>query len=205
VKIDIVDQGNRKVGSHDLNPTVFGLESDPGFVHRVLMALQAGRRAGTHATKTRSTVSGGGRKPFKQKGTGRARQGSTRATQMRHGAIAHGPQPRSYQTRINRRERRRALCLSLSEHVRNGSLTVVDQFGMNAIKTRDFVQAMTILRAENALLVLHEDNAVVLMSARNVPHQKVVLDGQLNLHDLIKYNRLILTTGAVEKLEGRLA
>jgi len=126
VKIDIVDQSNSKVGSRDLNPAVFGLDPDPGFVHRVLMALQAGQRSGTHSTKTRSMVSGGGKKPFKQKGTGRARQGSTRATQMRHGAIAHGPHPRNYQTRINRRERRRAFCLTLSEHLRTGSITVGD-------------------------------------------------------------------------------
>jgi len=205
VKIDIVDQGNQKVGSCDLNPAVFGLEPDPGFVHRVLIALQAGQRAGTHATKTRATVSGGGRKPFKQKGTGRARQGSTRATQMRHGAIAHGPHPRCYQTRINRRERRRALCLALSEHARNGSLTVIDQFGMKAIRTKDFVQAMNTLNADRALVVLHEGNEVVQRSSRNVPNHKVVLDGQVNLHDLVKYNRLILTSGAVEKLEGRLA
>jgi len=205
VKIDVVDQENSKVGSRDLNPAVFGLESDQGFVHRVLVALQAGQRAGTHSTKTRATVSGGGRKPFKQKGTGRARQGSTRATQMRHGAVAHGPLPRSYQTRINRQERRRALCLTLSEHARNGSLTVVDQFAMESIKTKDFIRAMAVLKAENSLLVLHEDDAVVSMSARNVPHSRVILDGQLNIHDLIKYNHLILTAGAVEKLEGRLA
>jgi large subunit ribosomal protein L4 len=205
VKIDIVDQTNKKVGSRDLNPAVFGLEQDAGFVHRVLVALQAGQRAGTHATKTRSTVSGGGKKPFRQKGTGRARQGTIRATQMRHGAIAHGPQPRSYAKRLNRRERQRAICLALSEHARNGSLTVVDKFTMEAIRTRDFVRSMAALNADYALVVLHENDPVVQLSSRNVRDTKVVLEGQINLHDLLKYKRLILTDEAVDKLEGRLS
>jgi len=205
VNIDIVDQGNKKVGSRDLNSAVFGLDPDSGLVHRVLVALQAGLRSGTHATKTRSTVSGGGKKPFKQKGTGRARQGTTRAAQMRHGAIAHGPQPRSYSKRINKRERQRALCLALSGHAQKGSLIVVNAFTMKAIRTRDFIQTMTALSAEHALIVLHEDNTALQLSSRNVRSSKVVLDGQLNLHDLLKYKCLILTDAVVDKLEGRLS
>ncbi|MFQ5355302.1 MAG: 50S ribosomal protein L4, partial [Mariprofundaceae bacterium] len=192
-------------GSRELSPAVFGLDPDSGLVHRVLVALQAGLRAGTHSTKTRSTVSGGGKKPFKQKGTGRARQGTTRATQMRHGAVAHGPLPRSYSTRINKRERRRALCLALSGHAQKGSLIVVDAFTMKAIKTRDFIQSMTALNADHALIVLHETNAELQLSSRNVRSSKVVLDGQLNLHDLLKCKCLILTDAVVDKLEGRLS
>jgi len=203
-EITVVDQSNQQVSKRVLNSAIFGLEADAGFVHRVLTALAAAQRAGTHSTKSRSEVSGGGRKPFRQKGTGRARQGTTRATQMRHGAIAHGPKPRSYETRINRKERRRALCLVLSDHVRSGSLTVVDKLELKAPKTRDFLCVLDALEARNSLVVLAEENTPVMLSGRNVPGTKIVLDGQLNLHDLMKYERLILTEAAVEKLEGRL-
>lgn len=204
-QIVVVDQDNKQVGKRSLNSAVFGLDADSNFVHRVVTALAAAQRAGTHSTKNRSTVSGGGRKPFKQKGTGRARQGTTRATQMRHGAIAHGPKPRSYETRINRKERRHALCLALSDHARSGSLTVLDKMVFKAPKTRDFVKVMNALEAESSLVVLAQENREATLSSRNVPNAKVVLDGQLNLHDLIKCERLILTEAAVERLEGRLA
>ncbi len=203
-EIAVVDQNNKQVSKRVLNSAIFGLEADAGFVHRVLTALAAAQRAGTHSTKSRSEVSGGGRKPFRQKGTGRARQGTTRATQMRHGAIAHGPKPRTYETRINRKERRRALCLVLSDHARSGSLTVVDKLELKAPKTKDFVRVLDALEAMNSLVVLAEENQPVMLSGRNVPGTKIVLDGQLNLHDLMKYERLILTEAAVEKLEGRL-
>ncbi len=203
-EIAVVDQNNKKVSKRVLNSAIFGLEADAGFIHRVLTALAAAQRAGTHSTKSRSEVSGGGRKPFRQKGTGRARQGTTRATQMRHGAIAHGPKPRSYETRINRKERRRALCLVLSDHARSGRLTVVDKLELKAPKTKDFVRVLDTLEARNSLVVLAEENQPVMLSGRNVPGTKIVLDGQLNLHDLMKYERLILTEAAVEKLEGRL-
>ena len=204
-EVSVVDQNNKAVGKQKLNDAVFGLEPDNGFVHRVYSALAAARRAGTHSTKTRAEVSGGGKKPWKQKGTGRARQGSTRATQWRHGGIAHGPKPRSYATRINRNERRRALCLALSEHVRAGSLKVLDKLEMKQVKTRDFVSVMQNLDVNSGLVVLGEENREVMLSGRNVRHAKIVLDGQVNLHDLLKYEHLILTRDAVEKLEGRLS
>jgi len=204
-EVSVVDQNNKAVGKQKLNDAVFGLEADTGFVHRVYSALAAGQRAGTHKTKSRAEVSGGGKKPWKQKGTGRARQGSTRATQWRHGGIAHGPSPRSYETRINKKERRRALCLVLSEHVRDGRLTVLDKLELNAVKTRDFVQVMNALDVGNGLIVLDAENREVALSGRNVPNTKVVLDGQMNLHDLLKYDRLVLTKAVVEKLEGRLS
>ena len=204
-EVTVVDQNNKQVGKQKLNDAVFGLEPDHGFVHRVYAALTAARRAGTHSTKTRAEVSGGGKKPWKQKGTGRARQGSTRATQWRHGGIAHGPRPRSYATRINRNERRRALCMALSDCVRGGRITVLDKLEMKQVKTRDFVSVMQKLDVDNGLIVLGEENREVMLSGRNVRHAKVVLDGQVNLHDLLKYEHLILTRDAVEKLEGRLS
>jgi len=203
-EVTIVDQTNKKVGKRKLNDAVFGLDPDTGFVHRVYSALSAGQRAGTHSTRSRSEVSGGGRKPWKQKGTGRARQGSTRAAQWRHGAVAHGPSPRSYETRINKKERRRALCMALSAHLRDGRLTVLDKFELKDIKTRDFAQVMQALDVNSGLIVLDSENREVMLSGRNLPDAKVVLDGQINLHDLLKYDRLVLTIAAAEKLEERL-
>jgi len=204
-EISVVDQNNKPVGKQKLNDAVFGLEADASFVHRVYSALALAQRAGTHSTKTRAEVSGGGKKPWKQKGTGRARQGSTRATQWRHGGIAHGPKPHGYATRINRNERRRALCLALSSHVRDGRITVLDKLEFNGVKTKDFVQVMQKLEISNGLVVLADENREVMLSGRNVKHAKVVLDGQMNLHDLLKYDHLVLTKAAIEKLEGRLS
>ncbi|MDX8401597.1 MAG: 50S ribosomal protein L4 [Mariprofundaceae bacterium] len=205
-KIAVVDQNNKEVGSRELNPEVFGLDADPGFVHRVYTALAAAQRAGTARTKSRAEVSGGGKKPWRQKGTGRARQGSIRATQWRHGGIAHGPKGESsHATRINRKERRRALCLALSDALREGRLKVVDKIELPGIKTKSFVEVLDKLEAGRALVVLSEPNRAVELSGRNVPDVKIVLDGQVNLHDLLKSDKLILTEAAVEKLEERLA
>jgi len=204
-EISVVDQNNKAVGKQKLNDAVFGLEEDASFVHRVYSALAAAQRAGTHNTKTVAEVSGGGKKPWKQKGTGRARAGTTRAAHWRHGGTAHGPTPRSYVTRINRNERRRALCLALSGHVRDGSIIVLDKLEMKQVKTADFVQVMSKLEISNGLLVLDAESREVMLSGRNVKDAKVVLDGQMNLHDLLKYDHLVLTKAAVEKLEGRLS
>jgi len=204
-KITIVDQSNKAVGKRELNPAVFGLDSDAGFVHRVYTALAAAQRAGTRNTKSRSEVSGGGKKPFKQKGTGRARQGTTRATQMRHGAIAHGPTPTEYTTRVNKKERRKAIRLVLSDCVREGKLTVVNKLEFAEPKTKAFADVLSSLEATSGLVVLAEANRAVELSGRNIPNTKIVLDGQVNLHDLLKSKRVILTEAAVDKIEERLA
>ncbi len=204
-QITIVDQSNKAVGKRELNPAVFGLDTDAGYVHRVYSALASAQRAGTRNTKGRSEVSGGGKKPFKQKGTGRARQGTTRATQMRHGAIAHGPTPTDYTTRVNRKERRKALCIALSDCVREGKLTVVNKLELKDIKTRAFADVLSSLETASGLIVLAEANREVEMSGRNIPNTKIVLDGQVNLHDLLKSKKVILTEAAVDKLEERLA
>lgn len=204
-QIQVVDQGANPVSVRELNAAVFGLEADDGFIHRVYAALSLAQRFGNHATKTRREVSGGGKKPWKQKGTGRARQGSTRAAQWRHGGTAHGPQPHGYETRINKKERRRALCLALSSHVRNGTLTVLDKIELAEVRTKSFVSAMQGLKVESGLIVVGSPSRTVDLSARNVPNVKVVLDGQMNLHDLLKYDRLVLTEESVAKIEERLA
>ena len=205
-QVKVVDQNNKEVGKRKLNEAVFGLETDAGFVHRVYTALAQAQRAGNANTKTRAEISGGGKKPFKQKGTGRARQGSTRAVQMRHGGTAHGPRANSnHDTRINQKERRRALCLALSDLVRSDRLTVVNKIELKAAKTKDFVGVVDALAATKGVFVLGEANREVELSSRNIPNVKVLLDGQLSLHDLMKCDRLVLTEAAVEKLEGRLS
>lgn len=204
-EINIVDQSNNVVGKRELNDAVFGLESDAAFVHRVYSSLASAQRAGTRATKTRAQVSGGGKKPWKQKGTGRARQGSTRSTQWRHGGIPHGPKSVEYTTRVNRKERQRAMRILLSDALRNGKLVVVNAFDVAEAKTKKFVEISSALSIESGLYVLGENNAAFELSARNVPNNKVVLDGQVNMHDVMKHDTLVLTEAALDKIEGSLA
>ncbi|MDX8381309.1 MAG: 50S ribosomal protein L4 [Ghiorsea sp.] len=202
--VKIVDQNNKEIGSRDLNEKVFGLEEDNGLVHRVYQALARTQRAGTHSTKTVADVSGGGKKPFKQKGTGRARQGTTRAAQMRHGGVAHGPQPHDYNTRINKKERRLAVALVLSDAIRAGRLIVLNKLELDAAKTTSFVSVREALSVESGLFVLAENNSNVELSGRNIPHTKVVLDGQMNLHDMLKFDHLVVTEDALSNIEKRL-
>lgn len=203
-EINIVDQANKVVGKRELNPAVFDVETDTGFVHRVYTALAQAQRFGSHHTKNRSEVSGGGKKPWKQKGTGRARQGSTRAAQWRHGGTAHGPRAHDYYTRINRKERRLAVCMVLSDAVRAGRVTVLNKFEMDAPKTKEFAAVAKNLDVANGLFVLGAPNAAVERSGRNIPNVKVVLGGQVNLHDLMKFDRVVLTEEALSGLEGTL-
>ncbi|NWF38326.1 50S ribosomal protein L4 [Mariprofundus sp. NF] len=205
-KITIVDQNNKEVSKRELNPAVFGLDADDGFVHRVYASLASAQRGGTSAVKTVAQVSGGGKKPFKQKGTGRARQGTTRAAQMRHGGTAHGPNANTtFDSRINKKERRRALCLVLSDCVRSGKLTVVNKLELEAPKTKSFLEVLGAFDLTSGLFVLDTANSNVELSGRNIPHTKVVLDGQMTIHDLLKCERVILTEAAVDKLEERLS
>jgi len=202
--VKIVDQNNKEVGSRELNENVFGLEADNGLVHRVYNALARTQRAGTHSTKDIADVSGGGKKPFKQKGTGRARQGTTRAAQMRHGGTAHGPQPHDYNTRINKKERRLAVALVLSDAIREGRLIVLNKLELAEAKTKSFVSVREALNIDSGLFVLAENNSNVELSGRNIPHTKIVLDGQMNLHDMLKFDHLVVTEDALTNLEKRL-
>jgi len=203
-EVKIVDQNNKKVGSREVSDAIFGLETDAGLVHRVYSALSRAQRAGTHSTKTVSDVSGGGKKPFKQKGTGRARQGTTRAAQMRHGGVAHGPQPHDYNTRINKKERRRAVAVVLSDALREGRLIVVKKLALKETKTKAFISVRDKLKVTSGLFVLAENNDAVELSGRNVPLSKVVLDGQMNLHDMLKFDHLVVTEDALTNIEKRL-
>lgn len=205
-EINIVDQANKVVGTRELSAGVFDVETDAGFVHRVYSALASAQRAGTSKVKDCSEVSGGGRKPWKQKGTGRARQGSTRSAQWRHGGVAHGPNANTaFATRINRKERRKALCMVLSDAVREGRLVVLNKLEFAEVKAKAFISVADALSVSSGLYVLGNANREVELSGRNIPHAKIVLDGQLTIHDLLKFDRIVVTEEALAKIEGGLA
>ena len=201
-KIDVYDIKGKKVSDIELNETVFGIEPNETIVHSVLVNYLANQRQGTQSTKTRSEVSGGGRKPWKQKGTGRARQGSIRAPQWIKGGIALGPKPRSYKYRVNKKERRLAIRSLLSSKVLENSLVVVDKLAFDEIKTKNMVNALTNLKIEEkALILLPEKNENVQKSARNIEGVKTTLVNTINVYDLLKYSKLVLTVDAVKKIE----
>ena len=201
-KIDVYDINEKKVKELELNEAVFGIEPNEAVVHSVLVNFLANQRQGTQSTKTRSEVSGGGRKPWRQKGTGRARQGSIRAPQWIKGGIALGPKPRSYKYTVNKKERQLAVKSVLSSKVLENELVVVDSLPLNDIKTKEMVKALSNLKVEGkALIMLPEKNEKVQKSARNIEGVKTTLVETINVYDLLKYNKLVVTEDAVKKLE----
>ena len=201
-KIDVYDINGKKVKELELNEAVFGIEPNEAVVHSVLVNFLANQRQGTQSTKTRSEVSGGGRKPWRQKGTGRARQGSIRAPQWINGGIALGPKPRSYKYTVNKKERQLAVKSVLSSKVLENELVVVDSLPLNDIKTKEMVKALSNLKVEGkALIMLPEKNEKVQKSARNIEGVKTTLVETINVYDLLKYNKLVVTEDAVKKLE----
>ena len=201
-KIDVYDINGKKVKELELNEEVFGIEPNEAVVHSVLVNFLANQRQGTQNTKTRSEVSGGGKKPWRQKGTGRARQGSIRAPQWIKGGIALGPKPRSYRYTVNKKERRLAIKSLLSSKVLENELTVVDKLELSEIKTKTMVKALADLKIEGkTLIVLPENNKNVLMSARNIEGVKTIVLNNINVFDLLKYNNLVLPLETVKKLE----
>ena len=201
-KINVYDINGKKVKELELNEAVFGIEPNEAVVHSVLINYLANQRQGTQSTKTRSEVSGGGRKPWRQKGTGRARQGSIRAPQWIKGGIALGPKPRSYKYTVNKKERRLAIKSVLSSKVLENELVVVDSLPLKDIKTKEMVKALSNLKVEGkALLMLPEKNETVQKSARNIKGVKTTLVETINVYDLLKYNKLVVTLDTVKKLE----
>ena len=201
-KIDVYDINGKKVKELELNEAVFGIEPNEAVVHSVLVNFLANQRQGTQSTKTRSEVSGGGRKPWRQKGTGRARQGSIRAPQWIKGGIALGPKPRSYKYTVNKKERQLAVKSVLSSKVLENKLVVVDSLPLNDIKTKEMVKALSNLKVEGkALIMLPEKNEKVQKSARNIEGVKTTLVETINVYDLLKYNKLVVTEDTVKKLE----
>ena len=201
-KIDVYNMQGKKVSDIELNENIFGIKPNEAIVHSVLVNYLANQRQGTQSTKTRAEVRGGGRKPWRQKGTGRARQGSIRAPQWVKGGIALGPKPRSYKYTVNKKERRLAIRSILSSKVLEKELTVVDKLELKEIKTKTMVKALADLKVEGkTLIVLPENNKNVLMSARNIEGVKTITLNNINVFDLLKYNKLVVTLDTVKKLE----
>ena len=201
-KIDVYDINGKKVKEVELNESIFGIEPNEAVVHSVLVNFLANQRQGTQSTKTRSEVSGGGKKPWRQKGTGRARQGSIRAPQWIKGGIALGPKPRSYKYRVNKKEKRLAIKSILSSKVLEKELTVVDKLEVKEIKTKTMAKALADLKVSGkTLIVLPENNKNVLMSSRNIEGVKTITANNINVFDLLKYTNLILSVDTVKKLE----
>ena len=201
-KVDVYNMQGKKVSDVELNEAVFGIEPNETIVHSVLVNYLANQRQGTQSTKTRAEVRGGGRKPWRQKGTGRARQGSIRAPQWVKGGIALGPKPRSYKYTVNKKERRLAIKSLLSSKVIENELTVVDKLELAEIKTKTMVKALADLKVEGkTLIVLPENNKNVLMSARNIEGVKTITLNNINVFDLLKYNNLVLPLETVKKIE----
>ena len=201
-KVDVYDIKGKKVSDVELAESIFGIEPNEAIVHSVLVNYLANQRQGTQSTKTRAEVRGGGRKPWRQKGTGRARQGSIRAPQWIKGGIALGPKPRSYSYTVNKKERRLAIKSLLSSKVLEKELTVVDKLELTEIKTKIMVKALADLKVEGkTLIVLPENNKNVLMSARNIEGVKTIILNNINVFDLLKYNNLVLPLETVKKIE----
>ena len=200
--IDVYNVEGKKVSTVDLKEEVFWIEPNEAVVHSVLVNYLANQRQGTQNTKTRAEVRGGGRKPWRQKGTGRARQGSIRAPQWIKGGIALGPRPRSYKYTVNKKERRLAIKSLLSSKVLENELTVVDALKFDEIKTKQMVNALTKLKLEGkTLIVLPEKNENVQKSARNIKNVKTLQVNTINVYDLLKYKNLVITLDTVKKLE----
>ena len=201
-KVDVLDMKGKKVSDIELADSVFGIEPNEAIVHSVLVNYLANQRQGTQSTKTRAEVSGGGKKPWRQKGTGRARQGSIRAPQWIKGGIALGPKPRSYKYSVNKKEKRLAIKSVLSSKVLEKELTVVDKLEVKEIKTKIMVKALADMKVEGkTLIILPENNKNVLMSSRNIEGVKTIVANNINIFDLLKYTNLILPVDTVKKLE----
>ena len=201
-KIDVVDMKGKKVSDLELAENVFGIEPNKAVVHSVLVNYLANQRQGTQSTKTRAEVRGGGKKPWRQKGTGRARQGSIRAPQWIKGGIALGPKPRSYKYAVNKKERQLAIKSILSSKVLEKELTVVDKLEVKEVKTKTMVKALADMKVEGkTLIVLPEKNNEVYMSSRNIEGVKTILLNNINVFDLLKYTNLVLPVDTVKKLE----
>ena len=201
-KVNVYNIEGKKVSDIDLKEEIFGIEPNEAIIHSVLVNYLANQRQGTQSTKTRSEVSGGGRKPWRQNGTGRARQGSIRAPQWIKGGIALGPKPRSYRYTVNKKEKRLAIRSVLSSKVLENKLTVVDKLELAEIKTKSMVNALNNLKLEGkTLVILPEKNLNVQASTRNIEGAKAILANTINVYDLLRYTNLVLTLDTVKKLE----
>ena len=197
----VYNMEGKEVGTIELSDAVFGVEVNEHLVHMAVVQQLANKRQGTQKAKTRSEVSGGGRKPWRQKGTGHARQGSTRAPQWTGGGVVFAPVPRDYSFKLNKKEKRAALKSALTSRVQANKLIVVDELKFDGIKTKNFKQAMDNLKVEKGLVVLNENDANVVLSARNLPTINTTLTSTLNVYDVMKAGTVVLTKDAVKTIE----
>ena len=199
--VSVYNMEGKEVGKMDLNDAIFGVEINEHLVHMAVVQQLANNRQGTQKAKTRSEVSGGGRKPWRQKGTGHARQGSTRAPQWTGGGVVFAPVPRDYSFKLNKKEKRAALKSALTSRVQNNKLIVVDELKFDEIKTKKFQAVLDNLKVSKALVVLADNDEKVVMSARNIPAVKTALTSTINVYDILKGDTVILTKDAVAKIE----
>ncbi|MGN0319838.1 MAG: 50S ribosomal protein L4 [Lachnospira sp.] len=199
--VSVYNMEGKEVGSMELNDAVFGVEINEHLVHMAVVSQLANNRQGTQSAKTRSEVSGGGRKPWRQKGTGHARQGSTRSPQWTGGGVVFAPKPRDYSFKMNKKEKRIALLSALSSKVAESKIVVLDSFNLDEIKTKKFAEVMSNLKVDKALVVVEGENKNVVLSGRNIPSVKVSATNEINTYDVLKYETLVVTKAAVEKLE----
>jgi large subunit ribosomal protein L4 len=203
--VDIFNINKEKVGEMDLKEDIFGVDVFPPILHEVVTWQRAKKRAGTACTKSRGEISGGGKKPWRQKGTGRARVGSIRSPLWRGGGTVFGPKPRSYAYTLPRKVRRLALKMALSSKVANGQLVILEDYPYTTPKTKDFVRLLKTFDLEKVLVVTDREHEALRLSARNVPHVQVMPTGGLNVYDILKHNHLVVLSPAVAQIEARLA
>ena len=199
--VSVYNMEGKEVGALELNDAVFGVEVNEHLVHLAVVAQLANKRQGTQKAKTRSEVSGGGRKPWRQKGTGHARQGSTRSPQWKSGGVVFAPTPRDYTIRLNKKEKRAALRSALTSRVQDNKFIVVDELKFDEIKTKKFQNVMDNLKISKALVVLADNDQNTVLSARNIAGVKTSQVGSINVYDILKYNTVVATKAAVASIE----
>ena len=199
--VSVYNMEGKEVGKMDLNDAVFGVEINEHLVHMAVVSQLANKRQGTQKAKTRAEVSGGGKKPWRQKSTGHARQGSTRAPQWKGGGVVFAPTPRDYTIRLNKKEKRAALKSALTSRVQENKFIVVDELKMDEIKTKTFQGVLNNLNVSKALVVVGEGSENVVLSARNIPTVKTAFVNTINVYDILKYNTVVASKAAVESIE----
>ena len=200
-KVTVYNIEGEKVETLELNDAVFGVKINENLVHRAVVSQLANKRQGTQSAKTRAEVRGGGRKPWRQKGTGHARQGSIRSPQWKGGGVVFAPKPRDYSIKMNRKEKIIALKSALTSRVNDEKLLVLDKFGFDEIKTKRMKEILDNLKVTKALIVIDKKDDNVTLSARNLPNVRAVLSNSINVYDILKYDTLVITKDAVAKIE----
>lgn len=199
--VSVLNMEGAQVGTVELNDAIFGVEVNEHLVHMAVVAQLANNRQGTQSAKTRAEVRGGGRKPWRQKGTGHARQGSIRAPQWTGGGVVFAPKPRDYSIRLNKKEKRIALKSALTSRVNENKFIVLDELKLDEIKTKKFQAVLNNLKVDKALVVMNEKNENVILSARNIPTVKTALTNTINVYDILKYDTVVVTKDALATIE----